>query len=194
MTMGNEEVKIAHKILGIDPGTAVMGYAVLNTKLNKSEVEAIGVVQMKGLPDHYAKLKHILERISALIAQYRPDILAIEAPFYGKNVQSMLKLGRAQGIVIAVCLHAGMEVFEYEPRKIKQSITGNGNAAKEQVAAMLGHMYPLNDLPDFMDATDALAAAVCHHLQCSPMLKTGNGRKSNSWKSFVLDNEKRIVR
>ncbi len=194
MTMENEEVKIAHRILGIDPGTAVMGYAVLNTQLNKSEVDAIGVVQMKGLPDHYAKLKHILERISALIAQYRPDILAIEAPFYGKNVQSMLKLGRAQGIVIAVCMNAGMEVFEYEPRKIKQSITGNGNAAKEQVAAMLGHMYPLNDLPDFMDATDALAAAVCHHLQRSPMLKTGNGRKFNSWKSFVLDNEKRILK
>lgn len=194
MTMENDELKISHKILGIDPGTAVMGYAVIGTKLNKSEVEAIGVVQMKGLPDHYAKLKHIFERITALIEQYQPDILAIEAPFYGKNVQSMLKLGRAQGIVIAVCLHAGMEVFEYEPRKIKQSITGNGNAAKEQVAAMLGHMYPLDDLPDFLDATDALAAAVCHHLQCSPALKTGSSRKFNSWKSFVLDNEKRIVR
>lgn len=183
---------ISHKILGVDPGTNVMGYAILNTQLNKSDVEVISVIQMKKLTDHYAKLKFIYEKMNALIEQYHPDILAIEAPFYGKNVQSMLKLGRAQGIVIAACLHAGMEVYEYEPRKIKQSITGNGNAAKEQVAAMLCHMYPLKDSIEYLDATDALAAAVCHHLKNKVTL--GGARKFNDWKSFIANNEKRVVK
>ncbi len=187
-----EEVAVRHKILGIDPGTNVMGYAILNTQLSKSEVEVISVIQMKKLTDHYAKLKFIYEKMNALIEQYKPDILAIEAPFYGKNVQSMLKLGRAQGIVIAACLHAGMEVYEYEPRKIKQSITGNGNAAKEQVAAMLCHMYPLKDSIEYLDATDALAAAVCHHLQHRVVV--GGGKKFNDWKSFIANNEKRVVK
>ena len=128
---------IRRKILGVDPGTNIMGYALLNTELNKSEVEVLSVLQMTKLGDPYAKLKYIYEKINGLIEQYHPDVLAIEAPFYGKNVQSMLKLGRAQGIVIAASLHAGMEVYEYSPRKIKQSITGNGNASKEQVSATL---------------------------------------------------------
>lgn len=187
-----EEIKTSHKILGVDPGTNVMGYALLNTNLNKSEVELISVIQMKKIPDHYAKLKFIYEKINALIEEYHPDILAIEAPFYGKNVQSMLKLGRAQGVVIATCMHAGMEVFEYEPRKIKQSITGNGNAAKEQVAAMLCHMYPLKDDIEYLDATDALAAAVCHHLQARVVV--GGGNKFNNWKSFIANNEDRILK
>jgi len=186
------EEKLQHKILGVDPGTSVMGYAILNTNLNKSDVEVISVIQMKKLSDQYAKLKYIYEKINALIEQYQPDILAIEAPFFGKNVQSMLKLGRAQGVVIACCLHAGMEVFEYEPRKIKQSITGNGNAAKEQVAAMLANMYPLKDSIDYLDATDALAAAVCHHLQHRVVL--GGGQKFSDWKSFLASNESRIVK
>ncbi|MBO7587318.1 MAG: crossover junction endodeoxyribonuclease RuvC [Bacteroidales bacterium] len=181
-----------HRILGIDPGTSVMGYAVLHTNLNKSDVEVISVIQMSKLSDHYAKLKYIYEKTNALIEQYHPDILSIEAPFYGKNVQSMLKLGRAQGVVIAACLHAGMEVFEYPPRKIKQSITGNGNAAKEQVAAMLCHMYPLSQDVEFLDATDALAAAVCHHLQSRVVV--GGGGKFNDWKSFIANNEKRIIK
>ncbi len=187
-----EEIVTKHKILGIDPGTNVMGYAILNTNLNKSDVEVISVIQMKKLEDHYAKLKFIYEKVNALVEQYHPDILAIEAPFYGKNVQSMLKLGRAQGIVIATCLHAGMDVFEYEPRKIKQAITGNGNAAKEQVAAMLCHMYPLKQDIEFLDATDALAAAVCHHLQARVVI--GNGQKFNNWKSFIANNENRIIK
>ncbi len=186
-----EDNPVAHKILGIDPGTNVMGYAVLNTNLNKSDVEAIGVIQMKQMKDHYEKLKFIFEKVNALLEQYHPDVLAIEAPFYGKNVQSMLKLGRAQGIVIAVCLNAGMEVYEYEPRKIKQAITGNGNAAKEQVAAMLCHMYPLKDAVEYLDETDALAAAVCHHLQ--NRVVPGGGKKFSSWKSFITNNEDRIV-
>ena len=187
-----EEFTAKHRILGVDPGTNVMGYAILTTHLNKSEVEAMGVLQMKQLKDHYGKLKFIFEKVNALVEQYQPDILAIEAPFYGKNVQSMLKLGRAQGIVIATCLHAGMEVYEYEPRKIKQSITGNGNAAKEQVAAMLCHMYPLKDAVEYLDETDALAAAVCHHLQ--NRITLGRGPKFSDWKSFVANNEKRIVK
>lgn len=181
-----------NKILGIDPGTNVMGYALLNTNLNNSDVEALGVLQMKKLPDHYSKLKFIFEKTNELIAQYHPNILAIEAPFYGKNVQSMLKLGRAQGVVIATCLHQGLDVFEYEPRKIKQSITGNGSAAKEQVAAMLCHMYPIKDTYEYLDATDALAAAVCHHLQHRVVL--GDKQKFSDWKSFLANNEGRVIK
>lgn len=186
------EDPIQHKILGVDPGTNVMGYALLNTNLNHSEVELISVIQLKKIPDHYAKLKYIYEKINALIEEYKPDILAIEAPFYGKNVQSMLKLGRAQGVVIAVCMHAGMEVYEYEPRKIKQSITGNGNASKEQVAAMLSHMYPLKEQIEYLDSTDALAAAVCHHLQSRVVM--GSHNTFHNWKSFIVKNEDRILK
>lgn len=178
-------------ILGVDPGTNIMGYAVLNTELNKSEVEVLSVLKMDKLGDPYAKLKYIYEKINGLIEQYQPDILAIEAPFYGKNVQSMLKLGRAQGIVIAASLHAGMEVHEYSPRKIKQSITGNGNAAKEQVSDMLCRMYPISQSIEYLDATDALAVAVCHHLQQKVVFgKT----KATDWKSFIAQNADRVVK
>ncbi len=187
-----EEVGAQHTILGVDPGTNVMGYAVLKENFNKSEVVVLSVIEMKKLEDHYAKLKFIYEKINSLIEQYHPDVLAIEAPFYGKNIQSMLKLGRAQGIVIAASLHAGMEVFEYEPRKIKQAITGNGNAAKEQVAAMLCHMYPIKESIEYLDATDALAAAVCHHLRHHVVL--GSKQKFSDWKSFIANNEKRIIK
>ncbi|MDY6326477.1 MAG: crossover junction endodeoxyribonuclease RuvC [Bacteroidales bacterium] len=186
-----EETKITKKILGIDPGTNVLGYAVLDTELNKSAVEVLSVLQMKKMPDMYDRLKYIYEKINAVIVQYKPDVLSIEAPFYGKNVQSMLKLGRAQGIVIAACLHAGMEVYEYSPRKIKQSITGNGNASKEQVSGMLCRMYPIAEQIEFLDATDALAAAVCHHLQQKVVFgKT----KATNWKSFIAQNEDRIIK
>lgn len=184
-----EEIK--HRILGIDPGTSVMGYAILDTCLNKSEVQAVSVIQMKKLSDQYAKLKYIYEKTNALITEYKPEILAIEAPFYGKNVQSMLKLGRAQGVVIAACLHANMEVYEYSPRKIKQSITGNGNASKEQVAAMLARMYNLTDASPYLDATDSLAAAVCHFYQHKITFGT---QKSTDWKSFIANNENRVIK
>ena len=177
--------------MGVDPGTNIMGYALLDTELNKSHVEVLSVLQMTKLADPYAKLKYIYERINGLIEEYHPDILAIEAPFYGKNVQSMLKLGRAQGIVIASAMHAGMEVHEYSPRKIKQSITGNGNASKEQVSAMLCRMYPISEHIEYLDATDALAVAVCHHLQQKVVFgKT----KATDWKSFIAQNADRIVR
>ena len=182
---------IHRRILGVDPGTNIMGYAVLDTELNKSSVEVLSVLQMTKLGDPYAKLKFIYEKINGLIEQYHPDTLAIEAPFYGKNVQSMLKLGRAQGIVIAASMHAGMEVQEYSPRKIKQSITGNGNASKEQVSAMLCRMYPISEHIQFLDATDALAVAVCHHLQQKVVfVKT----KTTDWKSFIAQNADRVVR
>ena len=186
-----EDQPIQRKILGVDPGTNIMGYALLNTNLNKSDVEVLSVLKMTKLVDPYAKLKYIYEKINGLIEQYHPDILAIEAPFYGKNVQSMLKLGRAQGIVIAASLHAGMEVYEYSPRKIKQSITGNGNASKEQVSAMLCRMYPISESIEYLDATDALAVAVCHHLQHKVVFgKT----KAADWKSFIAQNSDRIVK
>ncbi len=180
-----------HRILGIDPGTSVMGYAILDTLLNKSEVVVVSVIQMKKLPDQYAKLRFIYEKTNALIEQYQPDTLAIEAPFYGKNVQSMLKLGRAQGVVIAACLHADMEVYEYSPRKIKQAITGNGNASKEQVADMLARMYKLTDAYPYLDATDSLAAAVCHFYQHKFTFGT---TKVTDWKSFLANNQDRIIK
>ena len=187
--MENNPVK--KRILGVDPGTNIMGYALLETELNKSSVEVLSVLKMNKLGDPYAKLKYIYEKINGLIEQYHPDILAIEAPFYGKNVQSMLKLGRAQGIVIAASLHAGMEVYEYSPRKIKQSITGNGNSSKEQVSAMLCHMYPISEHIEYLDATDALAVAVCHHLQH----KVFFGKSSaTNWKSFISQNADRVVK
>ena len=186
-----DEKDVHRRILGVDPGTNIMGYALLDTNLNKSEVEVLSVLKMTKMVDPYAKLKYIYERINGLIEQYHPDIMAIEAPFYGKNVQSMLKLGRAQGIVIAASLHAGMEVYEYSPRKIKQSITGNGNASKEQVSAMLCRMYPISQSIEYLDATDALAVAVCHHLQHKVVFgKT----KAPDWKSFISQNADRVVR
>lgn len=188
-----EAEQIDHRILGIDPGTNIMGYALLKTHLNKSEVEVMSVLQMKKLTDHYAKLKFIYERVNTLIEQYKPDILAIEAPFYGKNVQSMLKLGRAQGIIIAASLHAGLDVYEYSPRKIKMAITGNGSASKEQVAAMLCRLYPISaDNIQYLDATDALSVAVCHHLQHKVNL--GGSEKFSDWKSFLSKNGDRIVK
>lgn len=186
-----DENSVKKRILGIDPGTNVMGYAILDTELNKSSVEVLSVLQMKKFPEMYDRLRYIYERITSIVEQYNPDSLAIEAPFYGKNVQSMLKLGRAQGIVIAACLHAGMEVCEYSPRKIKQAITGNGNASKEQVSAMLCRMYPISEHIEFLDATDALAAAVCHHLQQKVVFGKA---KTKDWKSFIAQNENRIIK
>jgi crossover junction endodeoxyribonuclease RuvC len=175
-------------ILGVDPGTTVLGWAVLRVRGKQSEVVALDVEKLQRLPDQSAKLKAIFELITAKIEYYKPQILSIEAPFYGKNPQSMLKLGRAQGVVIAACLHCNMTVFEYLPRKIKQSITGNGNASKEQVAAMLKNIYPIPDDIRYFDATDALAAAVCHHLQ--NRFSTG-GEKFSGWESFLAKNENR---
>ena len=144
-------------ILGIDPGTAVMGYGLVKETGNKIELISLGVVKMEKIDDHMLKLQRIFEKTVALIDNYHPDCLAIEAPFYGKNIQVMLKLGRAQGVAMAAALSRNIEITEYAPRKIKQAITGNGNATKEQVAAMLQTLLKFTETPDFLDATDGLA-------------------------------------
>ena len=177
-------------ILGIDPGTNIMGYALLKSAGNRSEVLKMGVIKMTRLKDQSEKLTAIFNAVSQLITDYKPTVLAIEAPFLGKNPQSMLKLGRAQGVAIGACLHHNLQVFEYPPPKIKQAITGNGNASKEQVAAMLNHMMTVPNDSDYLDATDALAAAVCHQSQNRVQL---GGRKFSGWENFLAQNKDRII-
>lgn len=176
-------------ILGVDPGTTIMGYSLIRVENKSIELIEMGVEKMSKLPDHNAKLKRIFDRTIELIDLFAPGVLAIEAPFFGKNPQSMLKLGRAQGVVIAASLSKNMEVFEYSPRKIKQSITGKGAASKEQVAAMLKNMHLFTVDPKYFDATDALAVAVCHHFQ---NLISVPGVKYTGWDSFVSQNSNRI--
>ncbi|HZY35382.1 MAG TPA: crossover junction endodeoxyribonuclease RuvC [Mucilaginibacter sp.] len=187
---------IHHKeriILGIDPGTAVMGYGLIKETGSKVELISMGVVKMEQLDDHMLKLQRIFEKTLALIDNYKPDCMAIEAPFYGKNIQVMLKLGRAQGVAMAAGLARNIDITEYAPRKIKQAITGNGNAAKEQVAAMLQNLLKFKETPDFLDATDGLAVAVCHAFQRNPGGKTGSKKSYSGWETFAKDNAKRIV-
>src|ERR1700744_5067548 len=178
-------------ILGIDPGTAVMGYGLIKETGPKVELISLGVVKMEKIDDHMLKLQRIFEKTLALIDNYKPDCLAIEAPFYGKNIQVMLKLGRAQGVAMAAALSRNVEITEYPPRKIKQSITGNGNATKEQVAAMLQSLLKFTETPDFLDATDGLAVAVCHSFQRIPSGKSGSKKSYSGWDTFVKDNNKR---
>lgn len=178
-------------ILGIDPGTNIMGYGLLKVTDNKASMMTMGVIDLRKYGDAYLKLGHIFERVTGIIDAYLPDEMAIEAPFFGKNVQSMLKLGRAQGTAIAAAIHHGVPIHEYAPLKIKMAITGNGQASKEQVADMLQRMLHLSkaDMPAFMDATDALAAAYCHFLQMGrPAVEKGY----NSWKDFVAKNPERV--
>lgn len=177
-------------ILGIDPGTTIMGYGLIHIKGTKMELITIGVLQLHKLEDHPMKLKTIFEHTLQLIDEHKPDELAIEAPFFGKNVQSMLKLGRAQGVAIAGALYKNIPIFEYSPKKIKQSITGNGNASKEQVASMLQTLLSFTELPKHLDATDGLAAAVCHYFQKN----NPGGKKSHSgWKSFITANPDKLA-
>ena len=176
-------------ILGIDPGTSMTGYGVIRTVGQVPELIAIGAIDLSKIDDHYVKLKHIFDRISAIIDEYHPDELAIEAPFFGKNVQSMLKLGRAQGAAIAAALNRSVPIFEYAPRKIKMSITGQGAASKEQVAAMLMNILKFNLTEIKLDATDGLAAALCHFYQTN---KPVQDKSYNSWKDFMNKNPKRV--
>ena len=178
-------------ILGIDPGTIVMGYGILKIEGNKPKLEAMGILQLNKYEDHYLRLRKIFERVLALIDQYHPDELAIEAPFFGKNVQSMLKLGRAQGVAMAAALERDIPIFEYAPLKIKLSITGSGNAAKEQVAGMLQRYLKIPDesmLPQ-LDATDGLAAAVCHYFQTNNPISE---KKYTGWKDFIAKNPGKV--
>ncbi|MEM6963391.1 MAG: crossover junction endodeoxyribonuclease RuvC [Bacteroidota bacterium] len=182
--------KETKRILGIDPGTNLLGYAVIETKKNKISLLTIGVVSMKHLSSHQLKLKKIFERLQEIIRGYQPTEMAVEAPFYGKNVQSMLKLGRAQGVAIAAAITMDVEMTEYSPKKIKQSVTGNGNASKEQVAAMLVNILDQKLDTEYLDSTDALAVAICHHYQSGNAL--GGGKKYGSWSSFIKDNPNRL--
>lgn len=178
-------------ILGIDPGTQIMGYGILRVINNKPELLAMGILQLSKYDDHYLKLRRIFERVIALVEEYLPDELAIEAPFFGKNVQSMLKLGRAQGVAMAAALSRDIPIFEYAPLKIKMSITGNGKAAKEQVAYMLQQYLKIPDenmLPQ-LDATDGLAAALCHYFQTNSPTQE---KKFNSWKDFINKNPGKV--
>jgi crossover junction endodeoxyribonuclease RuvC len=178
-------------ILGVDPGSNVTGYGIIISSGKKIELVTIGHIFMDKYDDHYDKLARIFHRVNELIREFHPKEIAVEAPFYGKNPQSMLKLGRAQGMAIAAALQHHIPVFEYSAKKVKQSVTGNGNASKEQVAAMLPHILETGELPDQLDATDGLAVAVCHHFQCnSPLAATG--KKHASWEAFVRDNPGRL--
>ena len=178
-------------ILGIDPGTNLMGYGVLRVTGTKPEMVAMGVVDLRRVGDTYLKLKHIYQRVLGIIDSYLPDELAIEAPFFGKNVQSMLKLGRAQGVAMAAALGRDIPITEYAPLKIKMAITGNGQASKEQVADMLQRMLHFDkaDMPTFMDATDALAAAYCHYLQ---MGRPTVDKAYRGWKDFIAKNPDKV--
>lgn len=178
-------------ILGIDPGTTIMGYGILRILNEKPEMIAMGIIDLRKFTNHYLKLKHIHERILSIIESYLPDEMAIEAPFYGKNVQSMLKLGRAQGVAMAAALSRDIPITEYAPLKIKMAITGNGQASKEQVANMLQRILHFKEeIPTFMDATDALAAAYCHFLQMKRPIIEKNYR---NWKDFIAKNPDKIT-
>lgn len=179
-------------ILGIDPGTNIMGYGVLKVMDNSASLITMGVIDLRKYGDQYLKLGCIFERVTGIIDSFLPDEMAIEAPFFGKNVQSMLKLGRAQGTAIAAAIHHKVPIHEYAPMKIKLAITGRGSASKEQVAGMLQRLLKINDndMSDFMDATDALGAAYCHFMQMS-VPQTG-GKHYKGWKDFVNKNQDRV--
>ena len=184
-------MKKEHIILGIDPGTIIMGYGVLVVEAAKPRLEAMGVLKLDKFEDHYLRLRHIFDRVTGLIDTYHPDILAIEAPFFGKNVQSMLKLGRAQGVAMAAALCRDIPISEYAPLKIKIAITGNGQASKEQVAGMLQRMLHIPEasmLPQ-LDATDGLAAAFCHYLEAS---RPKYEKSYASWKDYVEKNTAKV--
>lgn len=177
-------------ILGMDPGTSIMGYGLILVKGNQLSLVHYGVIKLSSYANHELKLKRIFERVTAIINEYLPDEVAIEAPFYGKNVQSMLKLGRAQGVAIAAALNRGLPITEYAPKKVKQSVTGNGNASKEQVSGMISTLLNEEIEAEFYDATDALAVAICHFF--GTQNQSSNTPRSTSWKAFLKDNPGRV--
>lgn len=189
--MSKEEKKEPNEkiILGIDPGTNVMGYGLIMTEGKKYKILQYGVIHLKKYETHELKLKKIFERVTGIIDEFLPDTMALEAPFYGANVQSMLKLGRAQGVAMAAALAREIPITEYSPKKVKQSVTGNGNASKEQVAAMLQTLFSLTELPKMLDATDALAVALCHHFHEGRLQTRG---RNEGWKSFIEENPNRV--
>ena len=183
-------------ILGIDPGTVVMGYGLVKCAGDKLTLIEMGVLRLPRQQDGYQRLHLIHQKVRELIGRFGPEDFAIEAPFFGKNVQSMLKLGRAQGVAIAAAMHAGLSVREYPPKTVKQVITGKGNADKEQVLRMLQHILGFQARPEYLDATDGLAVALCHHYQSNSITGTTGGRravqKAGDWSTFVAANPGRI--
>jgi crossover junction endodeoxyribonuclease RuvC len=183
-------------ILGIDPGTIIMGYGLIAVKGQKLELIEMGVLKLASKTDAYQRLERIHDKVCSLIRLNKPHEFAIEAPFFGKNVQSMLKLGRAQGVAIAAAMQTGLPIAEYSPKKVKQSITGNGNAGKEQVMSMVQKLLKIKEEPAYLDATDAVAVAICHAFQISgPQTKSlliNKKGKSNNWEAFVQSNPGRV--
>jgi crossover junction endodeoxyribonuclease RuvC len=175
-------------ILGLDPGTNIMGYGLILVRGSKIDLIQFGVIQLNKYDSHELRLKKIFEKVLGLVEEFKPDEVALEAPFYGKNVQSMLKLGRAQGVAMSAALYREIPITEYAPKKVKQSVTGNGNASKEQVARMLMQIFNLKELPKLLDASDALAVALCHHYQ-----KGAEKSKKSTWESFLKENPERIM-
>jgi crossover junction endodeoxyribonuclease RuvC len=188
-------------ILGIDPGTRILGYGIIKINAKKFEILTLGVVKLDKFSDHGVRLKRIFEKLTTLIETYNPDEMALEAPFFGKNVQSMLKLGRAQGVAMAAGLMKDLSINEYAPRKVKQSITGKGNATKEEVADMLQRIFGFEEMPKYMDATDGLAVAYCHYLDSTNIIKQQSTAvkkpvkkqsSKNAWADFAKKNEGRV--
>jgi len=180
--------------MGIDPGTIIMGYGLLRVRGQEADLLALGTIHLNKFDNHYLRLRRIFDRVQGLIDEYHPDELAIEAPFFGKNVQSMLKLGRAQGVAMAAALTRDIPITEYVPMRIKQAITGNGGASKEQVAGMLQRYLKISDedMPRELDATDGLAAALCHHFLTSSPLTAGKAGATKNWEDFVRQNPTRV--
>ncbi len=182
-------MKEPYTILGIDPGSNIMGYGLIKVKNKKTDIITMGVISPGKYNKHYDKLKFIFNRVLGVVDEYKPDHVALEAPFYGKNVQSMLKLGRAQGVAMAAALYRDLPIFEYAPLRVKQAITGMGRASKEQVAYFLQKMYGLNELPKEMDATDAVAVAFCHYLQQG---KPTQEKSYSNWNDYVRKNPGKV--
>jgi crossover junction endodeoxyribonuclease RuvC len=181
-------------ILGVDPGTQVAGYGIISVQGGVMKMIQYGVVQLSKYTTYQLKLQKLHETMLRLIEEHKPDEMAIEDPFFGKNVQSMLKLGRAQGVVMAAALSRGIPIVEYAPRRIKQSVTGNGNATKDQVSHMVGQLLKEDLQPKFFDATDALAIAVCHHFHENALPTVSNKKtKKGAWGAFVSENSDRIA-
>lgn len=188
--MENKINKASKIILGIDPGTNIMGYGLISVTNGKISLLAMGAIHLSKVGDHPLRLKKIFERTLLLIDEFKVDEMAIEAPFYGKNAQSMLKLGRAQGVAMAASMMREVPVTEYMPKKIKKSITGKGAASKEQVASMLKSIVSYQESPKYLDATDGLAVAVCHHFQGNNSISASKKSYSN-WDSFLKNNPDR---
>lgn len=190
MAKAKKETQAPYKILGVDPGTNLLGFAILIVDGSKLTIGEMGVIKLSKFPRHEVRLQKIFERLKQVIFENKPREMAVEAPFFGKNPQSMLKLGRAQGVAIAAGMTSAVDVTEYAPRKIKQAVTGNGNASKEQVVAMMEQEFKVDLSQQILDATDALATAVCHYYQTRNSV--GKGKNYSGWDAFLKDNPGRI--